>query len=136
MSGISVYPVKPAATGNTQINNDQYLAMYQQSITDPESFWREQGQCIHWFRPYSRVKNTSFTSPVNINWFYDGTTNAASNCLDRHLASRGDQTAIIWEPDVAGQSEKVTYSALHERVCRFANALKHQGIGKGDVVVL
>ena len=136
MSGISVYPVTPAAPGNTQINNDQYLAMYQQSITDPESFWREQGQCIHWFHPYSRVKNTSFTSPVSISWFYDGTTNAASNCLDRHLASRGDQTAIIWEPDVAGQSEKVTYRALHERVCRFANALKHQGIAKGDVVII
>ena len=136
MSGLSVYPVTPTTLANTQINNDQYLTMYQRSITDPESFWREQGQCINWFRPFSQVKSTSFSSPVSINWYYDGTTNATNNCLDRHLASRGDQTAIIWEPDVAGQSEKVSYRTLHERVCRFANALKHQGITKGDVVII
>ncbi len=136
MSGVSVYPVTPAALANTRLTNDQYLTMYQQSIADPESFWREHGQCIHWFTPFTQVKSTSFISPVDIRWFYDGTTNAASNCLDRHLPSRGDQTAIIWEPDVAGPSEKITYRALHERVCRFANALQHQGIGKGDVVII
>ena len=136
MSGPSVYPLAPSTLTDTQINNDQYLSMYQQSITDPEGFWREQGQCINWLRPYSHVKRTSFTSPVSINWYYDGTTNATSNCLDRHLASRGDETAIIWEPDVAGESETVSYRTLHQRVCRFANALKHQGITKGDVVII
>ncbi len=136
MSVTSSHPLMLTPLANNRITDDQYLAMYQQSISDPESFWHRQGQCIHWFTPFSQVKSTSFTSPVTIRWFYDGTTNAASNCLDRHLTMRGDQTAIIWEPDVSGPSKKVSYRALYEQVCRFANALKHLGISKGDVVII
>ncbi|MGO0306754.1 acetate--CoA ligase [Endozoicomonas acroporae] len=137
MSDTSVYPVKPAALENTLVNNDQYLEMYQQSIINPEGFWREHGQRIHWFQPFSKVRKVSFDDHfVSINWFYDGTTNASYNCLDRHLEERGDQLAIIWEPDDEGEARKVTYRELHELVCRFANALKSQGVRKGDVVAI
>lgn len=137
MSDISVYPVKPAALENTLVNNDQYLEMYQQSIINPEGFWREHGQRIEWFKPYSKVRKVSFDDHfVDINWFYDGTTNASYNCLDRHLEDKGDQLAIIWEPDDEGEPRKVTYRELHEQVCRFANALKSQGVRKGDVVAI
>ncbi|MBO9479844.1 acetate--CoA ligase [Salinisphaera sp. G21_0] len=137
MSDTSVYPVKPAALENTLVNNDQYLEMYQQSIINPEGFWREHGQRIHWFQPFSKVRKVSFDDHfVSINWFYDGTTNASHNCLDRHLEERGDQLAIIWEPDDEGEARKVTYRELHELVCRFANALKSQGVRKGDVVAI
>ncbi|WP_422465569.1 acetate--CoA ligase [Endozoicomonas sp. ALC013] len=137
MSDTSVYPVKPAALENTLVNNDQYLEMYQQSIINPEGFWRKHGQRIHWFQPFSKVRKVSFDDHfVSINWFYDGTTNASYNCLDRHLEERGDQLAIIWEPDDEGEARKVTYRELHELVCRFANALKSQGVRKGDVVAI
>ncbi|WP_419834555.1 acetate--CoA ligase [Endozoicomonas atrinae] len=137
MSDTSVYPVKSAALENTLVNNDQYLEMYQQSIINPEGFWREHGQRIDWFQPFSKVRKVSFDDHfVSINWFYDGTTNASHNCLDRHLEERGDQLAIIWEPDDEGEARKVTYRELHELVCRFANALKSQGVRKGDVVAI
>ncbi|KEI71567.1 acetate--CoA ligase [Endozoicomonas elysicola] len=137
MSDTSVYPVKPAALENTLVNNDQYLEMYQQSIINPEGFWREHGQRIEWFKPFSKVRKVSFDDHfVSINWFYDGTTNASYNCLDRHLEDKGDQLAIIWEPDDEGEARKVTYRELHEQVCRFANALKSQGVRKGDVVAI
>ena len=137
MSDTSVYPVKSAVLENTLVNNDQYLEMYQQSIINPEGFWREHGQRIDWFQPFSKVRKVSFDDHfVSINWFYDGTTNASHNCLDRHLEERGDQLAIIWEPDDEGEARKVTYRELHELVCRFANALKSQGVRKGDVVAI
>ncbi|MFK0573878.1 acetate--CoA ligase [Endozoicomonas sp.] len=133
----SVYPVKPAVLENTLVDNDQYLEMYQQSIINPEGFWREHGQRIEWFKPFSKVRKVSFDDHfVSINWFYDGTTNASYNCLDRHLDDKGDQLAIIWEPDDEGEARKVTYRELHELVCRFANALKSQGVRKGDVVAI
>ncbi|MGB1272060.1 MAG: acetate--CoA ligase, partial [Endozoicomonas sp.] len=117
--------------------NDQYQEMYQQSIINPEGFWREHGQRIDWFTPFNKVRKVSFDEHfVSVNWFYDGTTNASWNCLDRHLEERGEQLAIIWEPDEEGESRKVTYRELHEQVCRFANALKSQGIRKGDVVAI
>ncbi|USE39035.1 acetate--CoA ligase [Endozoicomonas sp. SCSIO W0465] len=137
MSDSSVYPVKPAVLENTLVNNDQYLEMYQQSIINPEGFWREHGQRIDWFQPFSKVRKVSFDDHfVSINWFYDGTTNASHNCLDRHLKERGDQLAIVWEPDDEGEARKVTYRELHDLVCRFANALKSQGVRKGDVVAI
>lgn len=133
----SVYPVKPAVLENTLVDNDQYLEMYQQSIINPEGFWRKHGQRIEWFKPFSKVRKVSFDDHfVSINWFYDGTTNASYNCLDRHLEDKGDQLAIIWEPDDEGEARKVTYRELHEQVCRFANALKSQGVRKGDVVAI
>ncbi|WP_257263174.1 acetate--CoA ligase [Endozoicomonas sp. ONNA2] len=137
MSDTAVYPVKPAALENTLVNNDQYLEMYQQSIINPEGFWREHGQRIDWFQPFTKVRKVSFDDHfVNINWFYDGTTNASHNCLDRHLEERGDQLAIIWEPDAESEARKVTYRELYELVCLFANALKSQGVRKGDVVAI
>lgn len=111
--------------------------MYQKSISNPEEFWREQGQCIDWIKPYSHVKQVSFDdNNVTIQWFYDGTTNASYNCLDRHLAKKGDQVAIIWEPDEEGPSKSITYNELHEQVSRCANGLKNQGVCQGDIVII
>ncbi|GAB2594889.1 acetate--CoA ligase [Nitrincola alkalisediminis] len=137
MSDQNVFPVDPAFAANAHIDNAKYEAMYEQSINDPEAFWGEQGKRIDWIKPYTRVKNTSFDPHnVSIKWYEDGTLNVSANCLDRHLATRGDQVAIIWEGDNPEEDEKITYRDLHERVCRFANALKAQGIQKGDVVTL
>ena len=133
----TLYPVKATALENTLINNDQYLEMYQQSIINPEGFWRDHGQRIDWFKPFSKVRKVSFDDHfVSINWFYDGTTNASYNCLDRHLNERGEQPAIIWEPDEEGEARTVTYRELHKQVCRFASALKSQGVCKGDIVAI
>ncbi|PJE78904.1 Acetyl-coenzyme A synthetase [invertebrate metagenome] len=135
---IDIYPVKPHVKTSAHINNEQYQDMYQQSVLNPEGFWRQHGRCIDWITPYTKIRDVSFDEHhVSIRWFYDGATNAAYNCLDRHLATRGDQTAIIWEPDDPEKPSKtITYKTLHEQVCRFANALKSQGIRTGDVVVI
>ncbi len=133
----NVYQVPAEAKSRAHIDNDRYLEMYQQSVADPESFWREQGQRISWFKPYTKVKNTSFApGEVSIKWFEDGTLNACYNCVDRHLTERGDKTAIIWEGDDPSVSEEISYSQLHEEVSRFANGLKELGVGKGDRVAI
>ena len=104
---------------------------------DPEGFWGEEGKRIHWFKPYTRVKNTNFgPGEVSIRWFEDGTTNVAYNCIDRHLATRGDQVAIIWEGDDPAESKKITYRELHDEVCRMANVMRNRGVGKGDRVTI
>lgn len=137
MSEQNVYPVDPAFAAKAHADQDKYQAMYEQSINDPETFWGEQGKRLDWFKPYTCVKNTSFDPHnVDIRWFEDGELNASYNCLDRHLETRGDQVAIIWEGDDPGEDEKITYRDLHARVCRFANALKARGVKKGDVVTL
>ncbi len=137
MSEQKVYPVDPAFAAKAHIDNDTYQAMYEQSINDPDAFWGEQGKRLDWFKPYTKVKHTSFDPHnVDIKWFEDGELNASYNCLDRHLDTRGDQVAIIWEGDSPEDDEKITYRDLHARVCRFANALKDKGVGKGDVVTL
>ncbi|MGV2470374.1 AMP-binding protein, partial [Bacillus subtilis] len=119
------------------INEQQYNDEYRRSIQDPEGFWGEKGKIVDWIKPYTRVKNTSFDpGHINIQWFEDGTLNLSANCLDRHLATRGDQTAIIWEGDDPSASKNVTYRELHHDVCQFANVLKKQGIRKGDVVAI
>jgi acetyl-CoA synthetase len=107
------------------------------ATADPEAFWkREATDRIAWMRPPTKIKNTSFTGDVSIKWFEDGTLNASVSCLDRHLATRGDQVAIIWEGDEPGTSESVTYRDLHERVCRLANVLKGHGVKRGDRVTI
>lgn len=132
-----VYPVSPEVAAQAHIDNAKYEAMYEQSINDPDTFWGEEGKRLDWFKPYTKVKNTTFDPHnVSIRWFEDGTLNASYNCLDRHLETRGDQVAIIWEGDDPSESESITYRQLHERVCRFANVLKGQGVNKGDVVTL
>ncbi len=137
MSEQKVYPVDPAFAAKAHIDNDTYQAMYEQSVNDPDAFWGEQGKRLDWFKPYTKVKHTSFDPHnVDIKWFEDGELNASYNCLDRHLDTRGDQVAIIWEGDSPEDDEKITYRDLHARVCRFANALKDKGVGKGDVVTL
>src|SRR5918994_7164528 len=118
------------------IDEKRYQEMYEQSIRDPEGFWREQAQRITWMKPYSKVREGSFTGDVRIKWFSDGTLNASYNCLDRHLATRADQTAIIWEDDSGEVTKHITYAQLHEQVCRLANVLKSQGIKKGDRVTI
>ncbi len=131
MSDSKMYPVSEAMAASAHIDNAKYTAMYEQSVNDPDAFWGEHGKRIDWFKPYSKVKNTSFDPHnVDIRWYEDGTLNAAYNCLDRHLETRGDQTAIIWEGDDPSESENITYRDLHERVSRFANVLKGEGVQK------
>ncbi|HHR6130361.1 TPA: acetate--CoA ligase [Providencia alcalifaciens] len=137
MTQITKHPVPANIAKNALINEQQYNDEYQRSIQDPEGFWGEKGKIVNWIKPYTRVKNTSFDpGHVNIRWFEDGTLNLSANCLDRHLATRGDQTAIIWEGDDPTQSKNITYRELHHDVCQFANVLKKQGIRKGDVVAI
>ena len=137
MSQIHKHSIPANIADSCLINPEQYKAQYHQSVTDPDAFWGEQGKILDWMRPYTRVKNTSFApGNVSIKWYEDGTLNLAANCLDRHLAERGDQTAIIWEGDDASQSKHITYRELHHDVCRFANVLLDLGIKKGDVVAI
>jgi len=133
----TTYPIQTNPLRTPWVNQTQYQAMYAQSLLDPEGFWGTQGQRLDWIKPYSRVKNTSYDYPhISIKWYEDGTLNASVNCLDRHLATRGDQTALIWEGDSPEEDKHITYQELYEQVCRFANALKAEGVRKGDVVTL
>lgn len=137
MTDSTAYLVKEHIGSNALIDNEQYEAMYKRSIEDSEGFWAELGQRIDWIQPYTQVRDISFDEhKVDINWFKDGTLNASANCLDRHLASRGEQTAIIWEGDEPCDDRHITYNELHAEVCQFANALKTQGVRKGDVVCI
>ncbi|MGR3514914.1 MAG: acetate--CoA ligase [Paracoccaceae bacterium] len=123
---------------NAHADRATYDAMYKESIEDPQGFWKKHGKRIDWIQPYTRVKNTSFTpGNIDIRWFEDGTLNVSANCIDRHLETRGDQTAIIWEPDDPNdEAQHITYKQLHSEVCKFANGLKALGVGKGDRVIL
>ena len=122
---------------NALIDDDGYRAMYADSIADPDAFWAEHGRRIDWIKPYSQISDVSYeAADLHINWFADGTLNAATNCLDRHLATRGDQTAIIWEGDDPADSRHITYAELHAEVCRFANVLKAEGAKKGDRITI
>jgi acetyl-CoA synthetase len=115
----------------------KYNEMYARSIKDPNGFWAEQAKRIDWIKPFSKVKNTSYDPHnVSIKWFEDGTLNASYNCVDRHLAKRGEQTAILWEGDDPKDDKKITYKQLHAEVCRFANVLKARGVKKGDRVTI
>lgn len=136
MSSPTFFPVTEDVAASAWVDEAKYKAMYEQSVKDPEGFWGAHGKRIDWFTPYTRVKNTSFEGDVSIRWFEDGTTNVSYNCVDRHLATRGDQTAIIWEGDNPAESAHITYRELHEKVCRLANVLKAQGVKKGDRVTI
>ncbi len=131
-----VYPVLASAKKDALIDNETYLNWYKQSIKDPEKFWAKHGKRIDWFKPYTKVKNTSFEGKVSIKWFEDGVTNVSYNCIDRHLKKRGDQVAIIWEGDNPYLDKKITYNELYEQVCRLANVLKKHGVKKGDRVTI
>ena len=137
MTDSKVYPVDPAVAANAWVDEATYEAMYRQSTEDPEAFWAEQAKRLNWIQFPTKIKNTSFApGNIDIRWYEDGILNVSANCLDRHLATRGDQTAIIWEGDDPNSDEHITYRDLYERVCRFANGLRAQGVKKGDVVTL
>ena len=131
------YPVTPEWAKRAHIDNARYLEMYERSIRDPDGFWAEQAKRVDWFREPTVIRNVDYGYPdVSIKWYEDGVLNIAHNCLDRHLASRGDQTAIVWEGDDPAEDKTITYRELHRDVCKFANALKGLGVQKGDRVTL
>lgn len=133
----TLFPVPQEWKKRAIVDADKYRAMYEASINDPEGFWRREGQRIDWMKPYTKIKNTSFDPHnVSIKWFEDGTLNASVNCVDRHLAKRGDQVAIIWEGDDPADHKEITYRQLHAEVCRFANVLKARGVKRGDRVTI
>ena len=133
----NTYPVPEAIAAKAHINLEQYLSKYQESITHPDAFWRKEGQILSWIKPYTKVKNTSFApGHIDIRWFEDGELNLAANCLDRHLATKAQAVAIIWEGDSPNESKTITYQALYDEVCRLANVLKQNGVQKGDVVAI
>ncbi|NMG38130.1 acetate--CoA ligase [Chelativorans sp. ZYF759] len=136
MSEVKVHKVKAAWKKNALIDDDTYQKWYRASVKDPEKFWAKHGKRIDWFKPYTKVKNTSFKGKVSIKWFEDGLTNVSYNCVDRHLKKRGDQTAIIWEGDNPYDDKKITYNELYDRVCRLANVMKKHGVKKGDRVTI
>ncbi len=132
----SLIPVPDSLARSAWVDAAGYDRLYAESVRDPEKFWGEQGKRLHWIKPYTRAKNTSFTGDVAIRWYEDGTLNASANCVDRHLATRADQTAIIWEGDSPAVHRHISYAELHENVCRLANILKSRGVKKGDRVTI
>ncbi len=133
-----VFPVSQETLENTLLTNEQYLEMYQESVTDPEGFWTKQAQRIQWMKPFTKVKDVSFNKEdLHIQWFEDGILNVSENCLDRHLPERENDLAIIWESDQEGKAERhITYGELSREVNQFANGLKSLGVSKGDVVTI
>ncbi|MEE9287389.1 MAG: AMP-binding protein, partial [Gammaproteobacteria bacterium] len=136
MSANKVYEVPESIAKSAHINAKQYEAMYERSITDTDGFWAEQAeQFVSWFERWDRVQDWDFAKG-KIRWFEGAKLNASYNCLDRHLDTRGDQVAIIWESDDPTVDKKLTYRELHEQVCQFANVLKAHGVKKGDPVCI
>ncbi len=133
-----IHPASAEFIAQANINAEQYKEMYQRSIDDPDAFWAEQGnKYVSWFNTWDTVSDWSFDKDdLRIEWYKNATLNVSHNCLDRHLATRGDQVAIIWEGDDPNESREITYRELHEEVCRFANVLKERGVEKGDRVSL
>ncbi len=138
MSESKVYPVPPEIAARAHITAEQYEQMYRRSVDDPDGFWAEQAEAfITWYQPWRKVSDWSYdASDLHIKWFEGGKLNACYNCVDRHLETRGDQVAIVWEGDDPARDAKITYRELHEHVCRLANVLKARGVGKGDRVCI
>ncbi len=135
MSEDKIYKPSAEFVANANINAKQYQTMYEQSINNPEEFWAEQAnKYVSWFKPWDKVSSWSFGKDVNIKWFEGAKLNVAYNCIDRHLETRGEQTAIIWESDDPNESRNISYKQLHTMVCKFANILKDRGVKKGDMV--
>jgi acetyl-CoA synthetase len=134
----AIYPVPAAWSQDALIDGARYDAMYRRSVEEPEAFWAEEGRRLDWIRPFTKVKNTSFhEADFGIRWFEDGTLNLSANCLDRHLATRGDDVAILWEPDSPDDASRaITYRELHAQVCRLANLLKERGVKRGERVTI
>ena len=137
MADDTVFDVPPYFAQNAVITPQRYKELREESSKDPLTFWRQHGKRLDWITPYSRVRDVSFDAKdLHIRWYFDGTLNASFNCLDRHLKTRGTQTAIIWEGDDPKQSKYVTYAELFEMTCKLANALKTLGVQKGDRVCI
>ena len=132
-----IFPVPENYKKNTHVTKEIYEELYKKAQSDPEKFWGEIGKRIDWIKPYTKIKDVKWSKDeVDINWYYDGTLNVSENCIDRHLKNRANQTAIIWEGDDPSESLNITYGELYKNVCRFANALKNNGVTKGDRVTL
>jgi acetyl-CoA synthetase len=132
-----IFPVSPEWADRAYLDQAGYRDMYAASLADPAAFWGEQGKRIDWLKPYTKVKDVSYDpSDLHIRWYEDGVTNVTINCIDRHLATRANRTAIIWEGDDPADSSRITYAELHDNVCRLANVLKAQGVKKGDRVTI
>ncbi|MGL6044615.1 MAG: acetate--CoA ligase [Sandaracinobacteroides sp.] len=132
-----IYPVSDEWAGRALVDETGYARMYARSLADPDSFWRDEARAIDWIEPFTRVSTCSFAeADFGIRWFEDGVLNVSTNCLDRHLAERGDVPAILWEGDDPSESRSITYRELHAEVCRFANILKAQGVRRGDRVTI
>jgi acetyl-CoA synthetase len=132
-----IYDVSPEWSRRALLDDAGYRAKYEASVKDPDAFWAEEAKRIHWFKQPTRIKNTNFgPDTVAIRWFEDGTTNVAYNCVDRHLDTRGDQVAIIWEGDDPSESKSITYRELHDEVCRMANVMRNRGVERGDRVTI
>ena len=137
MSETSVFPVPQGLADAAWCDESSYFKMYEESISDPEAFWAEHGKRIDWMKPFTQVKDVSYgPGDVHIRWFHDGTTNVCHNCVDRHLATKKDDTAIIWEGDEPTDDKHITYGELHDRVSRLGNAMKSAGVRKGDRVTI
>ena len=133
----TIHPVDPAFAAKARIRKDDYERLYAESVKDPEGFWAKVGERVDWAKKPTRIKDVSFDpKDLHIRWYEDGTLNVAANCLDRHLAERGDKAAIIFEGDDPDESRTLTYRQLHAEVCKFANTLKHLGVAKGDRVAI
>src|SRR3982751_5424474 len=132
-----IHPVPQEWKSRAYVDDAKYRDMYARSLKDPNGFWAEQAKRLHWYKTPSKIKNTSFgPRDVSIKWFEDGQTNVAYNCIDRHLAKRAHQVAIIWEGDDPAESKRITYRELHDEVCRFANILRNRNVGRGDRVTI
>jgi len=137
MSEGSLFPVAKEHAARAWVDAAKYESMYAHSLKDPVGFWAQHGRRLDWMKPYTQVKDVSYdASDLHVRWFHDGTLNVSANCVDRHLATRGDQVAIIWEGDDPGEDRRITYRELHEQVCRLANAMKKRGVKKGDRVTI
>jgi acetyl-CoA synthetase len=131
------YPVPAEFAAKANLSPEKYREMYAASISDPEAFWGEHGKRLDWIKPYTVVKDVSWeTGDLHVKWYSDGVLNVSANCLDRHLETRGDKVALIWEGDEPGNTHKMTYRQLHAAVCKFANVLKKMGVKKGDRVTI
>ena len=136
MSDVKVYDIPKDVAAQASITSDQYAQMYRQSIEQPDDFWAEQADnFLHWFKKWDTVSDCDFNKG-HIRWFEGGQLNAAYNCLDRHLESKGDKIALIWESDDASEVRKFTYRELHAEVCRLSNVLKDRGVSKGDRICI
>ena len=137
MSDSKVYDVLPHAAQRALIDEAAYQAMYERSLADPEGFWADMAnEHVHWFRKWDKVADWRFDGDVGIRWFDGARVNVSYNCLDRHLAERGDKPAILWEGDAPGEERRITFRELHAEVCKLANVLKSRGVRKGDRVCI